>query len=647
MTARILFTRLVERFAALRAGPPGGLSRLRRKHKALRRVRALRSEIAKDQAALFDFGHHSSSEFTALTEALSELEAGLSGVGTQAARLDAILQDKDEDRALFSAFTLYKKSVDLVHACIGIALSQEEQMEQMEGSLLQNQDGFAKNSLMFRVLVMSIRAEAARIDVENRAVFASVADEIDAMERQMNATVKVAFSELEEIVREAASGRVQLQSLQGDLHQRAGQSIKLLRTELESIKVGLAPCTAASGHIARLLEQTRLQTGDLVTSLQYQDIVRQQLEHVSQGFDDIASHLAPTASRAGIDLGYLHHAARVQQNHLGDSRAAIEKAGLQITQGSDALLKTGADLAARFAEMEKVADAVFRGSHVAQLFKQETENLIAIASQSEATNQRIARLLDRIEKSIQIFSTEIGRHELDVQLVALNSQIAAARVPDAGALNRLAEETAHLAGETASLTHTMTTQLGGTLTRLQGIRVEAEEARKTVGVERAGLSSGSLIVSEKLSRLNDRLQRTSGEVSLEFGQAYERVRELLPTLRFPSLIDSSYAPAEILCEHLLTATVAFGEADLSAEGHVRLAAHQSRYTMREERAAHAAAVGTPSVATSAVQGEAVELFDTPPDNEPLATAMPVGLDAPAKVASSTTAEVLGDGVELF
>ena len=43
MTARILFTRLVERFAALRAGPPGGLSRLRRKHKALRRVRALRS----------------------------------------------------------------------------------------------------------------------------------------------------------------------------------------------------------------------------------------------------------------------------------------------------------------------------------------------------------------------------------------------------------------------------------------------------------------------------------------------------------------------------------------------------------------------------------------------------------------------------
>ena len=91
MTARILFTRLVERFAALRAGPPGGLSRLRRKHKALRRVRALRSEIAKDQAALFDFGHHSSSEFTALTEALSELEAGLSGVGTQAARLDAIL----------------------------------------------------------------------------------------------------------------------------------------------------------------------------------------------------------------------------------------------------------------------------------------------------------------------------------------------------------------------------------------------------------------------------------------------------------------------------------------------------------------------------------------------------------------------------
>ncbi len=599
---------------------------------ARRSVRRLQPAFAAGRQGLADFGQYSDGEFTGLAEGLGSLDARLAEIRTQAAELDNILQDHDEDRALSSAFELFKKSVDLAHASIGIALSQEEEMTQMEGRLLHNRKQFAQNSLLFRVLVLNLRAEAARIDPENRAIFVAVAGEMEAMERQMSATVSGAFAELEAIVHEAAAGRRQLQGLQGNLQACAQRSIQVLRHELEQIKTNLTPCAEASRRITGLLAQTRTQTGELIVSLQYQDIVRQQLEHVGQGFDDLASHLGPAGSKAALDLGYLQHAARVQQTQLNSSRRAIEEAGGKIGDAGRALLATGAALGDQFAQMEEIAQEVFRDSRVGQLFKQETENLVQIASQSEHTNDRITRLLERIEVSLRVFSSEISHHEFEVQLVALNAQIAAARVPSARALDKLAEETATVSWSTAGLTRTMSAELSQTLTRLKGMRQEADEVRLTIGRERADLAGGAVTVSAKLARLNERIVHNSGATARNFHAAYQHVRELLPALRFPALIAPTFAPAEDICDHLLAATADFSTAEITDDGASRLAAHRGRYTMQQERAAHTAALG------------ADELFDagSVPAAVPAADSNP-----PAAVPALVPSHDLGEGVDLF
>jgi len=618
----------------------------------------LGKEIAEDRRALLAFGDGSSGEFNAIGESLAGLSAGLTEVRIQATKLDSILQDHDEDRALSSAFELYKKSVDLAHGSIGLALSQEEQMEQMESRLLQDRRQFSQTAVMFRLLVLQIRTEAARIDEENRAIFVSVAEEIDRMARQMNATVETAFSQLEEIVKEAAAGREQLQNLKTDLNRSAQHSMQVLRTALEKIASGLKPCAAASSEISGLLAQTRSQTNDLVMSLQYQDIVRQQLEHVGQGFDDIALHLKPRGFRASIDLGYVHHAVRVQQIHLQGSRQSIDRAGRDIGRGCQALLETGAALVSGLAHLEKATDSVFRNSNVSELFKRETDNLVQIAGLSEETNRRISRLLARIEECVRVFSTDIRCHEFEVQLVALNAQIAAARVPNAGALVKLAEETANLSWHTASLTKAMTVQLGETMHRLQAIRMEATEVQQTVGREKAVIAADSIVVAAKLAALNQRIQHTSSEVTRNFGQAYRQMSDLLPTLTFPSLIASCYAPAEKLCERLLAVTAEFGSDEMGEEGSDRLAAHRGRYTMQQERDAHASAVdGTKSKTTSdhTVALDAVEIFDTNPDDLAAAsesrarstTLTPGALSMQTAATVVVPKQNMGDGVELF
>jgi hypothetical protein len=300
--------------------------------------------------------------------------------------------------------------------------------------------------------------------------------------------------------------------------------------------------------------------------------------------------------------------------------------------------------------MEQAAQAVFHESQIHELFSQETENLMQLAGQSESTNHRISRLLERIETSVEVFSTEIRRHEIDVQLVAINAQIAAARVPEAGALNRLAEETSRLSADTAGLTRAMSEQLAKTLSRLQGIRAEAKNVQDTVGQEKTAIARESVTVSEKLTRLNQRILRSSGEIARSFETAYQGVRDLLPRLRFPSLIDSAYGPAEMLCDSLVAATAKFGTDDLSADGHERLAQHTSRYTMQAERDAHAAALAMPSLADGDVavaeSAGSVDLFDSPPPGLTAeATPNPGAPAAPPVIAPD--ASNLGGGVELF
>lgn len=607
------------------------LRHARQTRAAQRAMRELPGRVQQGRDALATFDDCSGRDFSALADALSGFDTRVGEIAEQAAALDRLLRDQDEDRAHHSAFELFKKAIDLAHSSIGIALTQEEEMAQLEGTLLQNRGQFTQNSIMFRVLVLNVRAESARpeIDAEHRGVFASVADEMETMGRQMKATVDSAFGELESIVTDATVGREQLTHLEKQLSTAANTSILQLRAELDQLKKSLAPCVEANRVITTLLGQARARTGDLITALQYQDIVRQQLEHVGQGFDDLVQHAA-NARGLVPDFAYLGRAARVQQAHLRAARQAIEDSGRSLTDGGQALLVAGTELATRYTAMERLAATVHARSKLGTMIQAETDQLVGIAGESERTNERIARLLDRIEASVKIFSTEISRHEFEVKLVALNAQIAAYRVPEAFALNKLTEEIARVSAGTAELTAAMTRQLAETLTRLQKLRREAEEVRRTIGQEKTDLTGGAQHVAEKLARLNQRLTEGSTTATTLFKAAYGEVRDTLGALQFPHEIPAAFAPAEELCTQLVGATAVFTTGELTAEGSQLLDAHRSRYTMRGERDSEAAALATP--AKAAVPGNSeIDLFAEPAASLPAA---PVA--APAD-----------DGVELF
>ena len=616
------------------------------------------------QEALQRFGRKSDEDFTSLAQGLGHLNQRLAGLRNEAEQLDLILEDRDEDRALSSAHVLYKSSVDLVHASMGTAVSEQDQIKDIEDTLLhacRTRSKFKRNHLMLRILTMSVRMEVSRMTAGHRGVFLDVAAAIAEIGGKIAADTEAAFTRIEDGIAEARVERRHLKDLEQSLLGRAQSSIKRIEHELEALKSSLRPCVAQSHNVAELFSKVGPATLCTLASLQHQDIVRQQLEHVGAGFEDIRRHLCDDGSsgspQARLERGYVHHAAGVQQAHLNAARAEIENAVSEVTSGLQALQAIGGQLAGQFTAMEAAGRAAFQDCQVAPMFREEIRQLGLIADMSESANGKISLLVERIAGVVSVFSKEISGHGLDVKIVSLNAQIAAAHLPSADALNKLAEETSSISAENERLTRDLIADLQTSLDALVVVKGDADEFLGIITREKGELERGVVVVCDKLARLGEHVQTRTAQARLEFEAAHRETGALLDGLAFPSLVASCFDPAERLCASLLAATERYASPDdLSAAASARLDSHRGRYTMHKETATHAAALS--GVAAPAAAGDEIELFGVdeplpPPsapagagahDQAPEPPAQPDRL-APAPAAPATPE--FGDGIQLF
>ena len=621
---------------------------------------ALLEETRVSCQALLGFGHSTDEDFTALAQGLAELTGRLTELRNQTESFRAVLEDRDHERPIASAYGLYKNSVDLVHASMGIAVSEQQQMVEIEEALLhacKARDQFRRNHMLLGILTMSIRMEASRVDADFQSVFLNVAAAIAEIDTRIATSTETAFERIETVVAEACLQRGELKHLETHLHQRAQTSIQRIQRELTTLKETLAPCAAQSESISAQFAQIAPRTLQIIGALQHQDIVRQQLEHVAAGFQDLEQHLhdgarAAAEGRRTVELGYVHHAALVQKAHLRAARDEFATAADEVVGGLKSILDDGTALVERFAEMEKAGTAAFTDCHVATMFREEIQQLTRIADRSKDANDKLSRLVERIGEVVGVFSREVGHHELDVKIVALNAQIAAARAPSAEALNKLAEETSLISDANALVTRELTGNLQAGLEKLTSVKRDADEFLVIVAREKEDLETGVGTVSGRLVRLTERVQSTSAQVRRDFEIAQREGQALLASLSFFDQIAVSFDPAEQLCERLLAATAQYASAeDLSAEASARLEAHCERYTMHKENATHAAAINRGASAPVAAAGGEPELFFAEPPTGSNDPAPPAPLSHEADSAPSapppSAASDLGEGIELF
>ncbi|MFT3829684.1 MAG: hypothetical protein QM691_08270 [Opitutaceae bacterium] len=617
------------------------------------------------RATLLSFGAESDKEFTALALELGRFNTGLEQLRRQATQLSAVVEDRDEDRALSAAYALYKGSVDLVHASLGVAVSEQEQMQLVEQQLLHAcvaRSAFARNDMMLRLLTMNIRMEAVRLDPDQQGVFFNVAAAIGEIAQKVLESSSTAFARIEAIVQEAAAERAGLRRLEETLHRRAHRSVETIFHELERLRKALEPCADRNRAVTARLEHTGPITLSMLMALQHQDIVRQKLEHIAVGFGDIAVHLPGASAGPGPDGAFVHQAVSVQHAQLLAARAEIEQAGGEVTGGLRQLVEHGEALLADYTALEQAVSTAFTDCRLADLYREQITELAGIAAQGQVTNEKVARSVARIGEVVRVFSQEIARQEFDVKIVSLNAQVAAARMSSAGALNRLSEECSRVSGEIGRVTTALAVELDAVLASLQRISAQADSFLAIVAREKLALERGAVTVSDQLRGLSEQIQRDAARTGESFATLFQETTTLLRGLHFPALIAASFDPAEALCRELQVATAPSVGHTLRAPAAAKLAAHRERYTMEEERRAHAQALGAPAVTAAAASPE-IELFAAPAGETAETGAPATALEEPPPAATESAAPAapeaaaaekpaspppdLGPGIELF
>lgn len=621
------------------------------------------AELRRCREALLKFGSTSDRDFTALAQELGRFSGELGTLRRQAGGLSAVVEDRDEERALSAAYSLYKGSVDLVHASLGVAVSEQEQMQTVERQLLQAcgaRAHFERNDMMLRILTLNIRMEAVRLEPEQQGIFFNVAANIAEIAEKVLASSAAAFNRIEVIVQEAAAERAELRRLEDTLHRRAHHSVETIFGELEKLRAALAPCAERSKAIESHLEQTTPITLGMMMALQHQDIVRQKLEHIAVGFDDIAERLPAGARGPGADGAFVLQAAAVQHAQLRAARGEIEQAGAEVTGGMTELLRHGESLLADYRALEQAVSTAFTDCRLADLYRDQITELAGIAAQGQGTNEKVASSVARIEEVVRLFSQEIARQEFDVKIVSLNAQIAAARMTSAEALNKLSEECSRVSDDIGRITAELAGQLDEVLGALQQISMQAGSFLNIVSREKLALEKGAVSVSDQLRRLGEQIQKDAAGTGQDFAKLFGETTKLLQGLRFPELIAAAYDPAEAICAELQRRMGASEGLPLDAAAAAKLAAHRERYTMEQERQAHASALGIAVEAAAPITE--VELFDLPaestlPQTETTAAPELFADESAPPPADTTTPSAeekppapkpdLGPGIELF
>lgn len=639
---------------------------------ARKRLGCFLPAIEGHKTALLDFGKDSDRDFTALARGLSTVTDKFSRLKLQLGELEKVVRHQDENHACADAYRLFKRSVDLVHSSVGISLTEHERIGQVASRMKEAaamRSRFERNNMLLHIVTINLRMEAARVDVESQSVFQNVALAVAETGANIEKSTTEAFGQIASVMASAELEQSHLATLEDTLGSRAQRSIDTIQRELVQLKQALEPCREENEGLVLLLAESSPVTLRILTALQHQDIVRQKLEHVAEGFEDMAQHLefghGGKDKSASLDEPYLHRAALLQREHLRAARVEIETAGTEVTESLSALINLGGRLLQQYERTRLRVDEAFGDSAVAKMLLREIDDLAQVANQGQETNRKISDLVVTISDVATHFTDALRNQEYEIRLVALNAQVASSHLPDAEALEKLAEEVNRIAAENALLIAELSQLLRDTLEHLKGIKTDADEFLRLVTGEREALLRDAKLVAERLELLTAAVNAEAAKLSGEFAEVQQLCSATLEGLRFPALIGGSFEPAERFCDTLEEATRESASKKLSREGSERLEAHQERYTMEHENRMHASVLAG-GLAAAAVEashaqptesGKAgendgfIELFDEAPAEPPTASTTPDSASEPSEAtvsaAPKNAKEDFGDGIELF
>ncbi|MDQ7838176.1 MAG: methyl-accepting chemotaxis protein [Thermodesulfobacteriota bacterium] len=421
-------------------------------------------------------------------------------------------------------------------------------------SLKSGHNALERLAVITRILGISTRIECGRLgDMGSGFIFLS--DQISNFSGALSkyasdfeTEVKQVLANIEEAETSVAA-RLKIQSKESD---RISQQIM---GALDIVDMASAQMTRLSEQIDHFSERVLREVGEIVSALQFQDITRQQVEHVQAALAEPGNSLNGKILKkcSSKELSVVYGNLAVQLSQLRNVRSEITAAGQNIMTALEGI---GREIEGH---VRHVAEAIGEtsggeGDNALAMLEpqmealgQQLKNSFLLSEILFKTISNVSGLVERIGSN----QTKINKTRLDMKILALNAQVQAARLGgDGRALSVLAEDMQHLsdswsavAEETASLLQSAVNVAADLKDKLEGV---LEHCRSQTAKSQERASNAVLLLQTASDKTGSAVEAIN-QASHLLG---EDVAALVNTIKFPQIAEAGLERVISHLEHL-------------------------------------------------------------------------------------------------
>ena len=581
------------------------------------------------------------SQAGAFSSAARDMAASV-GEGELQAAIAELHERAGEARSVFGSGSS-EEQLQGVTEVMGLIRTLGQAMEQF-GPLVQT----------LKVLEITTRIESARLGSAG-AGFTTLADDVKSLSKVIAEHAAKIGEHSHLLTSQVAAvrdrGRKQLAS-QERVVEKMFASLFAGVDELETMR---ADSAALVRDLAEGSRQVAESMGQVIESVQFHDITRQQVEHVEEILEQAGGEIATLpkdADPAGL-AAWVRDVLRLQAPQLRQTEEMFR-------QAVDGLIGNLGDIARNIDGLQGRITAVAYadqagGASILDTIRHQIARVVEAMHATGVEVSEMARSMAGMAQTIATMGTFVrGIEDIgeEIELIALNARVKAAHTGDQGrTLGVIAMEIQNLSMDARNRTG----RVAGILTRISTVAERLSElARASDVADRVeGIQCSFEAVLDRLAGLDSDLGLRIGQLSKLAQGLVGQLRSLASSIRFHEAVSPQLLGLEKEIIELESAFRPFAGALDAARQPEKLQAQLSRYTMDSERLIHLAVLGHQAAPTASDDVElfgddGVELFGD--DNVELfgddnVELFDAGGDKDAGTAGSD--DDLGDNVELF
>jgi hypothetical protein len=358
------------------------------------------------------------------------------------------------------------------------------------------------------------------------------------------------------------------------------------------------------------MEMINRKTVELVISLQAEDAVRQNLEHVSAMLDEIASQLT-TLSETGAPGGeeinwFVHEASAIQLRQVGEIQRRVEETGERVSTALRIMVEHLAGISSEAHTLTTSAAETTRRQVTVSRLDSALESLYNSFADAPINNDEIYGKM----QAVQEMTNHIVALSKDLKMVSVNAQIRAAQLSEMQSIAALGKQAGLLSDENLQVAGNVSAglnRLTGLMCRFGSGIAAVDAVQKS---QQRELQLVSHTFTQELSEVNRRVSSELGAVCEQCSTLQQKTLQLLNKIRFIGTAGEGFGTISALIESIMRDTETCLSADqVSSQARSLLDRCRGKYTMKIEHLLHDGAVAESGAVASGGAGGGSEFGD--------------------------------------